>query len=163
MSVLKTYLLLRLDLIIRGNKMIKKTILILTALFASSTIIAEDKIDNYLQGAPEDVKPAFHNAPKQSDLAPLSYVNQPPTIPHSVKNYQVTKNVNQCLNCHSVEASRITGATRISPTHFADRDGNIVGGNASPRRYFCLQCHVSQSDVEPIVPNEFKPMKGYGE
>ena len=77
-------------------------------------------------------------------------------------NYQITKNVNQCLNCHSVEASRVTGATRISPTHFADRDGNI-GASASPRRYFCLQCHVSQSDVEPLVPNEFKPMKGYGQ
>lgn len=163
MFVLKMYLLLPLDLIIRGNKMIKKALLILTVLFATSVMAAEDKIDNYLQGAAEDVKPAFHNVPKQSELPPLNYVNQPPTIPHSVKNYQVTKNVNQCLNCHSVEASRITGATRISPTHFMDRDGNIVGGETSPRRYFCLQCHVSQSDVEPIVPNEFKPMKGYGE
>ncbi len=42
-----------------------------------------------------------------------------------------------------------------------DRDGNIVGGT-SPRRYFCLQCHVSQSDVEPIIQNEFKPMAGFG-
>ena len=130
---------------------------VLTALFATSVMA-----DQANTGAGDFVKPAFHDAPKQSELPALNYVNQPPMVPHSVKNYQITKNVNQCLNCHSVEASRVTGATRISPTHFADRDGNI-GSSSSPRRYFCLQCHVSQSDVEPIVPNEFKPMKGYGQ
>jgi len=125
---------------------------VLTALFATSVMA-----DQANTGTGD-----FHDAPKQSELPALNYVNQPPMVPHSVKNYQITKNVNQCLNCHSVEASRVTGATRISPTHFADREGNI-GSSASPRRYFCLQCHVSQSDVEPIVPNEFKPMKGYGQ
>ncbi|PJG83573.1 nitrate reductase cytochrome c-type subunit [Caviibacterium pharyngocola] len=142
--------------------MIKKTVLILTALLAA-TAGAEQQIDSQLQNSAENVAPAFHNEVKERALPALNYVNQPPMVPHSVKNYQVTKNTNQCLNCHSVEASRVTGATRISPTHFMDREGNFVGGTASPRRYFCLQCHVSQSDVDPIVPNEFKPMKGYGE
>lgn len=160
MFALKMYLPLLPDLIIRGNKMIKKTLFILTALFAGTA--GADNVDNYLQGSSEYVAPAFHNEPKESGLYALSYVNQPPMIPHAVKNYQITKNTNQCLNCHSVEASRVTGATRISPTHFMDRDGNIVGSSTSPRRYFCLQCHTSQSDVEPIVPNEFKPLKGYG-
>lgn len=139
----------------------KKTILILTALFAFSAQANEVKVGHGIQDSPEHVAPAFHNAPKESDLAPLNYVNQPPMVPHATKNYQVTKNINQCLTCHSPEASRVTGATRISPTHFMDRDGNIVGGT-SPRRYFCLQCHVSQSDVDPIVQNEFKPMAGFG-
>lgn len=136
---------------------------LLTALFAA-TVFAQPNVEpvgNNLQASPENVSPAFHNEPKQSELPALNYVNQPPMIPHSVKNYQVTKNVNQCLNCHSPENARVTGATRISPTHFADREGNL-GSSSSPRRYFCLQCHVSQSDVEPIVPNQFEPMKGYG-
>ncbi|MDO4627358.1 MAG: nitrate reductase cytochrome c-type subunit [Pasteurellaceae bacterium] len=122
---------------------------------------ATQQVGNNLEQSPENVKPAWHNVPKETELPALNYVNQPPMIPHSVKNYQISKNVNQCLNCHSVEASRITGATRISPTHFQDRDGN-VSGQVSPRRQFCLQCHVSQADVDPIVPNEFKPEKGYG-
>ncbi|MFD0966476.1 nitrate reductase cytochrome c-type subunit [Seminibacterium arietis] len=149
--------------------MIKKINLIFTALLAflaasyANAELIDDQIDNYLTGASEHVSPAYHNELKENQLMALNYVNQPPLIPHSVKNYQVTKNTNQCLNCHSVENSRITGATRISPTHFTDRDGNFVGDSTSPRRYFCLQCHVSQSDVEPIVPNEFKPIKGYGE
>ncbi|MEA7178548.1 nitrate reductase cytochrome c-type subunit, partial [Salmonella enterica subsp. enterica serovar Montevideo] len=41
-----------------------------------------------------------------------------------------------------------TGAPRISPTHFMDSDGK-VSGNVAPRRYFCLQCHVPQSDTAP--------------
>lgn len=148
--------------------MTKKTICslmtgLLTALLAGSVMAEEVKpVDSYLKGASENVQPAFHQAPRQSELPALNYVNQPPMVPHAVANYQVTKNVNQCLNCHSPENSRMTGATRISPTHFMDRDGKI-GSSSSPRRYFCLQCHVSQSDVEPIVPNDFKPMKGYGQ
>ena len=116
---------------------------------------------NNFQAAVENITPEFHKEPKETELAALSYVNQPPMVPHSVSGYQVTKNVNQCLNCHSVEASRVTGATRISPTHFTDRDGNVVAGATAPRRYFCLSCHVPMADVKPIVPNEFQPMKGY--
>ncbi|MBE2898709.1 nitrate reductase cytochrome c-type subunit [Pasteurellaceae bacterium 20609_3] len=114
-----------------------------------------------IQSSPENVAPAFHNNPKETEPAALNYVNQPPMIPHSIKNYQVTKNQNQCLNCHSVAASRATGAPRISPTHFVSRDGK-VSGSLAPRRYFCLQCHVPQAEVEPIIENEFKPLPGYG-
>ncbi|TCJ95877.1 periplasmic nitrate reductase subunit NapB [Volucribacter psittacicida] len=142
--------------------MIKKTMLILTAFFASNLLANEGNIGHSLQDSPENVTPGFNMPKKESELAPLNYVNQPPMIPHAVKGYQISKNVNQCLMCHSVEGSRVTGATRISPTHFADRDGNIVAGQTAPRRYFCLHCHVSQSDVEPIVPNDFQPMPGYG-
>ncbi|TNH06699.1 nitrate reductase cytochrome c-type subunit [Testudinibacter sp. TR-2022] len=127
-------------------------------------ILAQDvqPVGKDIASSPESIAPAFHNQPKENELAPLNYVNQPPMVPHSTKNYQVTKNTNQCLDCHSVQASRTTGATRISPTHFVGRDG-VVSGEVSPRRYFCVQCHVSQSDVAPIVPNEFKPLPGYGE
>ena len=145
------------------NKTISSLMAGLFGLALASSVMAEDvkPVDSYLQGASEHVTPAFHTPPRSSELPALNYVNQPPMVPHAVANYQVTKNVNQCLNCHSPENSRITGATRISPTHFMDRDGN-VGSSSSPRRYFCLQCHVSQSNVDPIVPNEFKPMQGYG-
>lgn len=141
--------------------MMKKALFILAACFAASTM-ANEPVGNNFQAAAENTAAEFHTTPKESELAALSYVNQPPMVPHSVAGYQVTKNVNQCLNCHSVEASRVTGATRISPTHFTDRDGNIVAGATAPRRYFCLSCHVPMADVKPIVPNEFQPMKGYG-
>lgn len=99
--------------------------------------------------------------PKQQSRMPLNYVNQPPVIPHSVDGYQVTKNVNRCLQCHGVEHYRATGAPRVSPTHFTDRDGR-VSSEVSPRRYFCLQCHVPQTDAHPIVDNDFQPAPGFG-
>lgn len=99
--------------------------------------------------------------PKQQDRMALNYVNQPPMIPHSVDGYQVSTNTNRCLQCHGVEHYRATGAPRISPTHFMDSDGKVLS-NVAPRRYFCLQCHVTQADAAPIVENTFTPSKGFG-
>ncbi|SQC91807.1 Diheme cytochrome c NapB precursor [Cedecea neteri] len=99
--------------------------------------------------------------PKQQPRMALNYVNQPPMIPHSVDGYQVTTTSNRCLQCHGVESYRTTGAPRVSPTHFMDSDGKVLS-NVAPRRYFCLQCHVPQADVAPIVENTFEPSKGFG-
>lgn len=136
----------------------------LALLFVGMSAIAfanTDKLPHNLEQATEALSPEWHNMPKESDRHPLTFVNQPPMIPHSVKGYQVTKNTNQCLNCHGVENYRSTGAPRISPTHFMDRDGNVEG-DVSPRRYFCLQCHVEQADVKPIVENKFESTKAFG-
>ena len=100
--------------------------------------------------------------PKQQERMALNYVNQPPMIPHSVDGYQITKNTNRCLQCHGVENYRTTGAMRVSPTHFIDASGKMLG-QVAPNRYFCLQCHVPQSDAAPIVGNTFTPSSGFGQ
>ena len=69
---------------------------LMTALFAGSLMAADvQPVGKDLTQSPENIAPAFHNAPPQSELPALNYVNQPPMVPHSVANYQVTKNVNQ--------------------------------------------------------------------
>ena len=45
----------------------------------------------------------------------------------------------------------------VSITHYMDRDGQSLA-TVSPRRYFCNQCHVSQTDVVPPVRNTFVDM-----
>ncbi|ACY83964.1 nitrate reductase cytochrome c-type subunit [Edwardsiella piscicida] len=100
--------------------------------------------------------------PKQQERMALNYVNQPPMIPHSVDGYQITKNTNRCLQCHGVENYRTTGAMRVSPTHFIDASGKMLG-QVAPNRYFCLQCHVPQTDAPPIVGNTFTPSTGFGQ
>ena len=45
----------------------------------------------------------------------------------------------------------------ISVTHFMDRDGQVLA-DVTPRRYFCTECHVPQSDARPPVPNTFTDM-----
>ena len=76
-------------------------------------------------------------------------------IPHTVRGYQLTKEFNQCLTCHSRTRSPETGAPMVSITHYLDRDNQVLAA-VSPRRYFCLQCHVSQHDVAPATTNHFK-------
>ncbi len=83
------------------------------------------------------------------------YPDQPPTIPHSISSYQVDKNSNKCLSCHSRANAPRTQAPMISITHYMDRDGQALAA-VSPRRYFCNQCHVSQTDVKPLVENRFR-------
>ena len=84
-----------------------------------------------------------------------NYPDQPPTIPHSIRGYQIDKNGNKCLSCHSRANSPRSQATMISITHYMDRDGQALAA-VSPRRYFCNQCHVPQKDVLPLVGNSFE-------
>jgi cytochrome c-type protein NapB len=87
-----------------------------------------------------------------------SYAMQPPTIPHSIDNYQIDRFVNRCMMCHSRTRAGETQATPISITHYTDRTGNFLA-DVAPRRYFCDTCHVVQMDVEPRVKNAFEDVE----
>jgi nitrate reductase (cytochrome), electron transfer subunit len=104
--------------------------------------------------APGGFKPIPDQAPIQRD-----YVQQPPLIPHKVEGYEVTMNFNKCMDCHAWSRYKETGATKVSLTHFKDRDGGELS-NVSPRRYFCMQCHVPQTDAKPLVGNQFQRATG---
>jgi cytochrome c-type protein NapB len=86
-----------------------------------------------------------------------NYPEQPPVIPHSIDNYQLTLRTNRCLDCHRRQYTEASGAPMISVTHFMDRDGQVLA-DVTPRRYFCTACHVSQTDARPLVPNTFQDM-----
>ena len=96
---------------------------------------------------------------KDAKPLPRDYVQQPPLIPHSVRDYQITKNYNKCMDCHAWSKTKDSGATKVSVTHFKTRDGQELS-NISPRRYFCTACHVPQADAKPLVENTFKPGAG---
>ncbi len=94
---------------------------------------------------------------KDGEVISRNYVQQPPLIPHKIKGYQINLQYNKCMSCHSWSKYKASGATKISQTHFKDRDGNDLA-KVSARRYFCNQCHVPQASVKPIVENTFKPI-----
>jgi nitrate reductase (cytochrome), electron transfer subunit len=96
----------------------------------------------------------------QTEVPPMrrGYVQQPPLIPHSIKGYKINLRSNKCLTCHSWANAKTMGATKISLTHFKDRDG-IELADVSPRRYFCVQCHVPQKNVRPLIRNTFTSVK----
>ncbi len=84
-----------------------------------------------------------------------NYVYQPPLIPHKIRNYELSLNANKCLSCHSFKNAREAGATKISVTHYETREGAVLS-DVSPRRYFCLQCHVVQTDASELIENVFE-------
>lgn len=83
-----------------------------------------------------------------------AYPMQPPTIPHAIDNYQLDRNANKCMTCHSTSTAAQFQAPPVSVTHYMDRDDNFLA-SISPRRYFCTQCHVTQADAKPLVANGF--------
>lgn len=99
---------------------------------------------------------------KDQETIPRNFQKQPPLIPHSIKGYNITQNFNKCMDCHSKERAEETGATKVAKSHYLDREDKKQA-NISPRRYFCMQCHVPQFDAKPLVANSYKPAAKKGE
>jgi cytochrome c-type protein NapB len=99
----------------------------------------------------------------ERDRPPIArdFVEQPPLVPHPTASYRITKNFNQCMDCHSWARYMQTQSTKVSLTHFRNRDG-IELSNISSRRYFCTQCHVPQTETKPLVQNTFRRAEGMG-
>ncbi|WP_107850322.1 nitrate reductase cytochrome c-type subunit [Oceanimonas marisflavi] len=97
--------------------------------------------------------------PRDRGTIDSDYVYQPPLVPHTIRNYEVSLNANKCLSCHGWKNANEMGATKISVTHYQSRQGQVLS-DVSPRRYFCLQCHVPQADASPLVDNTFQPVDG---
>jgi cytochrome c-type protein NapB len=84
-----------------------------------------------------------------------AYPMQPPTIPHAIDGYQIDKNSNRCMLCHARANAATFQAPPVSVTHYMDRDDQFLA-TISPRRYFCNQCHVVQTDAPVLVANQFR-------
>lgn len=142
---------------------------LLGAVLSASIVLLTGAI--YAQTAPKVVPRLTGNSAPMSEapIPPLArpitndkrvmrnYPEQPPVIPHSIDNYQLTLKTNRCLDCHRRQYTEGSGAPMISVTHFMDRDGQVLA-DVTPRRYFCTECHVQQTDAAPLVPNTFQDM-----
>lgn len=135
----------------------RKYLTLLFTVFAG-VAVANTPVAKDINSTVESVSPAYTNPVKDAGNIPTTFPYQPPLVPHSIRGLQVTANANQCLGCHSPEVASTTGATRVPESHFMDRDGKRTEGT-SPRRYFCLQCHVQQTEVNPIVQNKFNTIR----
>lgn len=117
-----------------------------------------NQIDALRRGVPvnqEGMAPALAHVENADIKRNRAYPMQPPTIPHAIDNYQIDKNSNRCLLCHARTNADKFQAPPVSVTHYMDRDDQFLA-TISPRRYFCNQCHVVQTDAKPLVANNFK-------
>jgi len=139
------------------SKAMKKYALIIALTSAAVAAIAAEPIATFRESTPliDDGKAPAMAKVSNEDLRRLrSYPEQPPTIPHQIRGYQIDLNANKCLSCHSRRATEESNAPMVSITHFMNRDGQFLA-SVSPRRFFCTQCHVTQQDVKPLVGNDF--------
>jgi len=135
---------------------------IFVALIAAMAFnVFAEKVDNNIANArgnqpiSKEIKPpALHPVNNTDIKQQRDYPMQPPLIPHKTENYQVDKQANKCLSCHSRRQTEESQAPMVSVTHYMDRDGNFLA-SVSPRRYFCNQCHVTQTNAKPPVKNQF--------
>lgn len=119
---------------------------------------AGNQIDALRRGAPIDREidpPAMARVENTDIKRNRAYPMQPPTIPHTIDGYQIDKNSNRCMLCHARANADKFQAPPVSVTHYMDRDDQFLA-TISPRRYFCNQCHVVQTDAKPLVANGFK-------
>ena len=138
----------------------KRLLALFVFVFAVSAAQAADgpKLASLRGDTPIDKTPEadMYRPVKDAKPLPRDFVQQPPLIPHTIRDYQVTMNFNKCMDCHGWQKTKETGATKVSVTHFKTREGQELS-NISPLRYFCTQCHVPQTDAKPLVENTFKP------
>lgn len=136
-------------------------VLVSTLIIAISAGSVADEVES-LRGATEideiSAEPERTRWNNEKEPFARDYVQQPPLVPHTIDKHKINLNENKCLTCHSWEDYLDAGATKISQTHFANRDG-IVLANVTGERYFCKQCHVAQKNAEPLVENVFEPVK----
>ncbi|MEM9304013.1 MAG: nitrate reductase cytochrome c-type subunit [Pseudomonadota bacterium] len=134
-------------------------IVLLAAVFTFSLSLA-DEIATLRHGTPinEEANPAPMPAVIDGDLRPnRSYPMQPPVIPHDVRGYEISLQVNRCMACHGRSRIEDSQAPMVSVTHYMDRDLNFLA-EISPRRYFCDQCNVVQTNTRNVTGNSFRDM-----
>ena len=119
------------------------------------------KLQGLRGGTPinQDNNPNAFKQERDHGPSDRDFVQQPPLVPHTIQGYQITANYNKCMDCHAWQKTKASGATKVSVTHFRTREGQELD-NISPRRYFCTQCHVPQTDSKPLVENTFQRARG---
>ena len=128
----------------------------LLALVPLLALAAGDNIATLRGGAinQEGQAPAISRVVNSDIKLKRNYPMQPPLIPHTIDGYQVDLKANKCMACHSRRLIEQSQAPMISVTHYMDRDANFLA-EISPRRSFCEQCHVVQTNARPLLANDF--------
>ena len=96
--------------------------------------------------------------PGEGPLPARAYPDAPPVIPHGIADLDpITREVNDCVDCHGVEEKEPGEPTPIPGSHYVDlRHAPEVERTAlAGARHNCTACHAPQSDAAPLVGNGF--------
>jgi cytochrome c-type protein NapB len=98
------------------------------------------------------------SSPGERPVRPRAFPGAPPAVPHGVADLlPITPKANACVDCHAVKEKKKGEPTPIPASHYVDlrnapgKQGEQVAG----ARWICVECHVPQQDVKPLVGSPF--------
>ncbi len=104
--------------------------------------------------ASEPAAPVMRQDMEKTGGFTRAFIDQPPLIPHGIRGYQQTHEVNMCLMCHKEVSNTSDKIPAIGASHYT-----VINGQPrlAANRYFCVQCHIPQADVKALVKNDYQP------
>lgn len=142
---------------------------VLAGAFAWAEDVAWDDSDMGLAGSVFDTPDPSRfdyiaTDPEEANTTlPTAFEDAPPGIPHSIEDSAlITLKSNKCLKCHDDqdlwEKEKDADEPSAMPeSHYVDfrREPGVVKAKVMGSRYFCMQCHVPQAEVQLLVENDF--------
>jgi cytochrome c-type protein NapB len=93
-------------------------------------------------------------APGKNEPLPRANPEFPPLVPHEIAEMlPITREENLCVECHATVDGNKPIGPEMSPSHFTDLRGapGKVGKEVVGARWYCVSCHVPQTDAVPLV------------
>ena len=93
--------------------------------------------------------------PGDNALLPRANGEAPPLVPHALEEMlPITQEENLCIECHGRPGEASIG-TSMSASHFKDlrHAPDTLREEIAGARWYCVSCHVSQTDAAPLVRN----------
>lgn len=93
--------------------------------------------------------------PGKFALIERTFAGQPPLIPHTVENFDITPKENACLDCHIDSEFKGKKMPSLGKSHMVTASDGKAEPQLNMMRWQCNSCHVPQVDAKPLVGNDF--------
>jgi len=103
-----------------------------------------------------DAKTYQGKQPGKHALITRTFSGQPPLIPHTIENFDISSTVNDCWECHNSNEFKGKKMPMVSISHLVKPASAHAEPELNKSRWQCNSCHVPQIDAQPLVANDFK-------
>jgi cytochrome c-type protein NapB len=103
-----------------------------------------------------DVKNYVGKRPGQHALIARNFEKQPPLVPHTIEQYEISATENACWDCHNSDDFKGKKMPMVGPSHLLTPAAADATPKLNMQRWQCDNCHVPQVDAKPLVENSFK-------
>ncbi len=94
--------------------------------------------------------------PGQLALIARTFTDQPPLVPHTIENYDISATENACWECHNSDDFKGKKMPMVGKSHLLQTADAGAEPKLNMQRWQCNNCHVPQVDAMPLVGNYFQ-------